>query len=45
MNIKNSKAEITCTSSETQLCPMLFRSELKEPMNIIMCICFCEKEK
>ena len=45
MNIKNAKAEITCTSSETQLCPVLFRSELKEPMNIIMCICFCEKKK
>lgn len=45
INIENSKAEITCTSSETQLCLILFRSELKEPMNIIMCICFCEKEK
>lgn len=33
MNRKNSKAKITCASSETQLCPVLFRSELTHEHN------------
>lgn len=51
VSIRNSKAEITWTSPKTHVCLTLFGFELKEALNVIICICararvcVCEKKK